>query len=287
MELSDYEQRIGKNRNIEVKIICERCGKDAWARWSRVKNGLGKFCSRECSSFWQAEQKGKQYVGKESGKVVMDKTKNAYYVYWFDPDTLKRKTTSYARWWWETHKGNIPDGFRASYKDGNMLNIEPNNIVLISPKEFGQAISVRLMGHVPSVETGRKISKANTGRVMPEDQKLKIGNASRKMWARGVFDNVHKGKSNYKWRGGVEQSYPKEFNNELKLVIKDRDNYICQICHEKLSNNRRAQVHHIDGNRSNNELDNLILLCSSCHHAIHSPSSKDEAIMAFRSKLWK
>ena len=69
MELSEYEQRIGKSRHIEVKIVCKHCGKECWSKWSRVKVGLGKFCSRECSSLWQAEQKGKKYVGKENGKV--------------------------------------------------------------------------------------------------------------------------------------------------------------------------------------------------------------------------
>ena len=29
------------------------------------------------------------------------------------------------------------------------------------------------------------------------------------------------------------------------------------------------QVHHIDGNRHNSSLDNLIILCANCHSRIH------------------
>jgi len=33
---------------------------------------------------------------------------------------------------------------------------------------------------------------------------------------------------------------------------------------------RSLVVHHIDGNRDNNDLDNLIPLCRSCHRKIHN-----------------
>ena len=287
MELSDYEQRIGKSRYIEVKIVCENCGIEKWVRWTRVKVGQGRFCGRTCANVFRELGDKRKYVGKENGKMAFDVNKQNYYVYWFDPDTLKRKTTTYARWWWEINKGEVPDGYRVSYGDGNELNIDPDNIVLVSPQEFGQEISLRLMGHSFSDETLQKMSDAKAGKSLSDEHKLKIGNASRDAWANGKFDGVHKGEHNYKWRGGVEKSYPKEFNDELKRIIKERDKYKCQICKTDLYKTHKAQIHHIDGNRSNNSLDNLILLCSSCHHSVHTPSNKDEIILAFRSKLWK
>src|SRR4030042_1732670 len=105
----------------------------------------------------------KKYVGKENSKMSFDKNKQAYYVYWFEPDTLVRKTTSYARWWWEVNKGEIPDGYRASYKDGDTTNISIENIIVISPKEFGSAASKRLMGHKIDLQTREKISIGHTG----------------------------------------------------------------------------------------------------------------------------
>ena len=44
---------------------------------------------------------------------------------------------------------------------------------------------------------------------------------------------------------------------------------ICKIC--KTENNR-MDVHHIDGNRDNNKLENLVVLCHGCHQHIHNIS---------------
>jgi len=40
----------------------------------------------------------------------------------------------------------------------------------------------------------------------------------------------------------------------------------CEICTSK----KTLQVHHIDENRDNNGLDNLMTLCSSCHQSVHN-----------------
>ena len=56
------------------------------------------------------------------------------------------------------------------------------------------------------------------------------------------------------------------FNNELKELIRKRDNYKCQICgipQEECFKN--LHVHHIDFNKSNCSPDNLITFCNSCH----------------------
>lgn len=58
---------------------------------------------------------------------------------------------------------------------------------------------------------------------------------------------------------------------ELKESIRKRDNYICQDCgvsqkeHEK-KYNRILDVHHIDGDDTNNDPKNMITLCRSCHN---------------------
>lgn len=41
----------------------------------------------------------------------------------------------------------------------------------------------------------------------------------------------------------------------------------CQLC----ESTRNVKVHHIDGDRDNDELGNLLVVCSPCHADIHSP----------------
>jgi len=43
----------------------------------------------------------------------------------------------YARWWWETHRGAVPKGKRVIHRDGDSLNDDPSNLMLVS---FGDLV---------------------------------------------------------------------------------------------------------------------------------------------------
>ena len=64
--------------------------------------------------------------------------------------------------------------------------------------------------------------------------------------------------------GKCYEPYTKNFNNTLKNIIRNRDNYRCQIC-DKFQYNETLHVHHIDYNKENCNEDNLISLCATCH----------------------
>ena len=59
--------------------------------------------------------------------------------------------------------------------------------------------------------------------------------------------------------------------NEIRKVVYKRDQYKCQECgvhcRDSKSKNtiHKIQCHHIDYDTTNNDLDNLITLCASCH----------------------
>ena len=70
------------------------------------------------------------------------------------------------------------------------------------------------------------------------------------------------------------EPYSYEFNNQLKEQIRARDNYECQLCNIKQEEmNERLIVHHIDFDKNNNNLINLISLCRSCHGKVHCANS--------------
>lgn len=84
----------------------------------------------------------------------------------------------------------------------------------------------------------------------------------------GFIDNCHGKLENHpNWLGGKSfESYGMEFNNKLKKRIRERDNYTCQEC-GILENELgyKLACHHIDYDKKNNSIDNLISLCKSCH----------------------
>lgn len=69
------------------------------------------------------------------------------------------------------------------------------------------------------------------------------------------------------WRGGSSfEPYPLGWTNTFKEQIRYRDGYRCQLCGcSELENSRKLDIHHIDYNKENLEIDNLITVCRSCH----------------------
>lgn len=73
----------------------------------------------------------------------------------------------------------------------------------------------------------------------------------------------------------LKKGYPKLFYKNRKIVI-DRDEYKCQCCGCE-SNGQRTNkliIHHLDCDKGNNSLSNLITLCGQCHASIHKKYKK-------------
>jgi len=65
---------------------------------------------------------------------------------------------------------------------------------------------------------------------------------------------------------GELSEYGAEFDNTKREQVRFRDHYKCQVCGcPQIENDRQLSVHHKDYNKKNNELNNLITLCQSCH----------------------
>lgn len=75
------------------------------------------------------------------------------------------------------------------------------------------------------------------------------------------------GKNNGKWKGGIMFApYPIGWNKYLKEAIRKRDNYKCQDCGvPQMECVEKLHVHHIDYNKNNLDISNLICLCRRCH----------------------
>ena len=116
-----------------------------------------------------------------------------------------------------------------------------------------------------SFEHRQKLSEANKGKKQPEEVKHKLS-----LLFSGINNpmyGVHRyGEDSPGWIDGKSfEPYGIEFNKPLKQSILERDNSTCQNPECKIEYSKRLDVHHIDYNKKNNNPENLITLCDSCH----------------------
>lgn len=133
-------------------------------------------------------------------------------------------------------------------------------------KETREKISNKLKGNVISEEVRKKLSYAhkNLSNRLELNEKLRIS---------------FTGNKNPQWIDGRSyEPYSLDFDNALRSKIKKRDNYCCQLCGTQIKEGRRIKinpskewllVHHINHNKKNNGVSNLISLCNHCHARIH------------------
>lgn len=117
---------------------------------------------------------------------------------------------------------------------------------------------------VVSDETRQKQSEQRLGGKLTHEHRAKI--------SLGVSGsrNCHwvDGRSRHK-QGAADYNF--EFTDVLKTTIKKRDSYRCRACNGDGSQYKMGlHVHHIDLDKTNNSIDNLVTLCASCHTRCHA-----------------
>lgn len=81
-------------------------------------------------------------------------------------------------------------------------------------------------------------------------------------------ENPNKGKIDYsKFTCDTSRFIGTRTKESVKKNLVQLRGHECEQCHNTEWNNKPIplQLHHIDGNRANNNLDNLQLLCPNCH----------------------
>ena len=123
-----------------------------------------------------------------------------------------------------------------------------------------------------SQETREKIRLGNLGKVLSQEtrERMRLVRLGEKnpMWGR---TDLFVGERNPNWRGGISTlPYAFDFNEKLKERIRRRDSYICQLCGKmEFEVKDKLRVHHIDYDKQNSNLNNLISLCNSCNTRVN------------------
>jgi len=115
------------------------------------------------------------------------------------------------------------------------------------------------------------------GKSMSEEHRQAISDALKGISrSEEYIQNNLSGESHWNWQGGKSYTeYPAAFNSALKRQVRERDGYECVNCgltqQECLDEHgKKLAVHHVDGDKSNTSLDNLVSLCTSCHTNHHN-----------------
>jgi hypothetical protein len=75
---------------------------------------------------------------------------------------------------------------------------------------------------------------------------------------------LRKAEKNGNWKGGIAD-YPNHTIMKKQRIIKlTQQNNKCELCGDKA-----YKIHHKDENKANHNLDNLIVVCDSCHGKLH------------------
>ena len=99
------------------------------------------------------------------------------------------------------------------------------------------------------------------------------------------------GTKNFNYIDGRSFSpYPIAFNRSLKKMVKSLDGYLCVKCglteNDAIANdtlNRGLTIHHIDFNKDNCSIQNLITLCKGCNSSANF--HREETIIIYTQKV--
>jgi hypothetical protein len=76
----------------------------------------------------------------------------------------------------------------------------------------------------------------------------------------GYWNTYRSGPRHPNWTGGKYVEYRRIASSQIGKPI-------CRRCHKR--DKRILLVHHVDQNRENNVLSNLVWLCYNCHYLVH------------------
>ena len=209
---------------------------------------IGKEKIRQSiKKLWQDPEYRKIQVEAHTGKY--GKEKHPCWKGGIDNPNLtyyKKKNTPRDIW-----SKKISDGIKKHFKNG-------------MPQSTKDKISIKNKGktawnkNIPCSEITKeriRIKSINRKRFPCSDEtKIKIGKAN-------------SGENCNFWKGGISlEKYTPAWTNTLKRSIRERDNYICQLCN-KIQGEVAHCVHHINYNKQDCSPKNLITLCRNCHTA--------------------
>ena len=121
-----------------------------------------------------------------------------------------------------------------------------------------------------SKERSERALQHNAQRGRPHKNRQGVSEGVRKWWDRYGRENW-RGEGNPNWKGGPKKlPYASDEWRQAAGLARRRDYNTCQDCGQVGDRPKnRIEVHHIDEDAWNHDLDNLVTLCRICHGYRH------------------
>lgn len=263
----DSHGKLGRHTQLKhsaTKVKCDWCGKEFKRKPSHIREH--NFCSQMCYAEWRSQQKEMNIKNLPEPSEIRGKDNPNWKEkiikiceYCGEKFEVKPSLDEITRFCsrecidnWKRETGYLRGDKHPSYKE---------RVIKIC-KECGKKFKI-----MPSAKEKAKFCSRECqnnwkrGRELPEEIKQKM---------KGPRPSSQ-GSNHPNWKGGASfEPYPPEFNERLKEKVRKRDNRTCQMCGTTANGRRKMCVHHIDGNKENCSLENLVTLCTSCNRRLEN-----------------
>jgi putative phosphoesterase len=121
-----------------------------------------------------------------------------------------------------------------------------------------------ILGHN---QRGKPFSQEHKDKVRKNRKGIPVS-LERRQQISETLKKLYRNKENHpRWQGGLSlELYGEDFNSKVKQNIRKNDAHFCQLCGESETYlKEKLCIHHIDYNKQNNNPNNFISLCRSCH----------------------
>lgn len=112
----------------------------------------------------------------------------------------------------------------------------------------------------------KNIYRAKKALLRSRSQKYFCGKTCQTIWRNSI---LYVGSNHSNWKGGGS-AY-------RDILLRQNRPQICKRCRTK--DKRLLAAHHINRNRNDSRVENLIWLCYNCHHLVHHDIEEDQKLM--------
>lgn len=232
----DWEKHLKDMENAK-KVYCINCGKEITGKY---RNGR-KFCSSSCAA--QYNNRLRELHSEETKSKISESLKKYF---------LEHKKTNEELW------KNYKKTYNVDISLEDYVNKIRNKIKPIKKEKE----------YLKCIVCGKEIHGKNT---------LFCSKECKEKHDKKLYEDYIE-----RWKNGEEPGYTPSFkiHKYVKRYLEETNHNSCQRCgwHEinEYTGNVPLQIHHIDGDCTNNSPDNIQLLCPNCHALTENFGSRNK-----------